>query len=115
VCVCVFVCVCEDIQTCTHTQQMFFGHFLTKEGIQKFLYLNIAAHSPVDPFLSQPYQKEREEERNKKKRGKRNRKRDLLTEKIGEPGMREKERGSVLQWKSTALTNIDSSCGTGPL
>lgn len=43
-----------------------FGHFLTKEGIQKFLYLNIAAHSPVDPFLSQPYQKETEEERNQK-------------------------------------------------
>lgn len=32
------------------------------------MYLNIAAHSPVDPFLSQPYQKEREEERNQKKK-----------------------------------------------
>lgn len=63
------VCTGEDIQTCTHTHsRCFFGHFLTKEGIQKFLYLNIAAHSPVDPFLSQPYQKEREEERNQKKK-----------------------------------------------
>lgn len=41
------------------------GHFLTKEGIQKFLYLDVAAHSPVDPFLSQPYQKEREESKRK--------------------------------------------------
>lgn len=44
-----------------------FGHFLTKEGIQKFLYLNIAAHSPVDPFLIQPYQKETEEREKKNK------------------------------------------------
>lgn len=92
-----------------------FGHFLTKEGIQKFLYLNIAAHSPVDPFLSQPYQKETEEERNqkpKKKKRKRNIKHDLLTEKIGEHGMKEKEWGSVLQWKSTALPKNNSSSGT---
>lgn len=52
----------------THTKsRCSFGHFLTKEGIQKFLYLNVAAHSPVDSFLSHPYQKEREEERNQKK------------------------------------------------
>lgn len=59
----------------THTHsRCSFGHFLTKEGIQKFLYLNIAAHSPVDPFLSQPYQKEREEEKNQKKEREREKK-----------------------------------------
>ncbi len=66
------VCVCESMFISrplvhTHTARCSFDHFLTKEGIQKFLYLNVAAHSPVDSFLGQAYQKEREEQRKTKK------------------------------------------------
>ncbi len=77
-----WVYVCESMFVCrplvhTHTARCSFDHFLTKEGIQKFLYLNVAAHSPVDSFLGQAYQKEREEQRKTKKGWKRKRKHDL--------------------------------------
>ncbi len=103
-----WVYVCESMFVClplvhnTHTHsRCSFDHFLTKEGIQKFLYLNVAAHSPVDSFLSQPYQKEREEQR-KIKKGGREKKVWFIDWENWRTWLEGEQRGSVSQWKSTA-------------
>lgn len=117
---CVCVCVYRGRHTNmhTHTQQMFFWPFPHQRRYSEVFVLEYCCPQSCRPLPESalPERKRRREKQKKqKRRGKRNRKHDLLTEKIGESGMKEKESGSVLQWKSTALTNNYSSCGTGPL